>query len=300
MCLWCARLIFNMDVQNPMAWDIEEVVRFIEHFCETTAYTKSIRMGKVNGKSLVFMTLEGWLELGITSIAHRHMLIGWSKALVLGRESSNTTREPSHSNLSSLPSVHGSICLSTNAISTLPLPSHVDQNSIPVTYERIFRPKEVYHLYPLVGKKFLQKYYVVQHKSYCKSMDTIRKWFKDGFNNMGIQDFSRLNFRRDIKKKKVLINFIKSMMHTLKPLYFGNDNIINWQVEDVYIKVIRWRHYKRHQKISNDNDHLSLPSINNGNEVSLDVMRKRCYPLQNSNSTPTTHMVRYALIFILC
>ena len=272
------RLSYGMaaDPHTLLSWDVGDVVQFVEKICDTNTYSHIIRLNRVNGKALIFMTVEGWSDLGVTSLVHRHALVGWCKALLSGEENASSGSLQHQVNGFS-PCIEGRV---SNGATTHVLPA-----SIPVTYERIFKPHRVKHMYPIVGKPFLEKFYKVQHASYCRSMDKIREWFKMGFMNMECREFSKINLRNNKETTRGIKAFIRSKLDKLElePLFFDDDNVIRWEVDDAYAKVISWRHYQRSLDAKIHDSTHNLPSLIPPslceNEIPIHARRRRCYAM---------------------
>ncbi|KAI5072725.1 hypothetical protein GOP47_0012831 [Adiantum capillus-veneris] len=67
-----------------MAWDTLLVVNFVQRFCGTPQTSEAIFANGVIGKLFFYMTSEGWSEIGIKSVSHRHALVDWSKRVLEG------------------------------------------------------------------------------------------------------------------------------------------------------------------------------------------------------------------------
>ncbi|KAI5070031.1 hypothetical protein GOP47_0014374 [Adiantum capillus-veneris] len=243
-----------------MTWDTPVVVDFVERFCGTSQYIEPIFFNCINGKLLLYLTIEGWNEIGIKSVAHRYALVGWSKRVLEG----GSTFVPKNI---TLPSFHTSQNVTMTSQSealeynlqpqektTLPdlvsdsISSHVViplNGARPITYDRIFYPRKVKEMYSTVGKSFLIKYYREAWASFNKGMVNIRELFEMGFCGQDKEDFSSINLRNSREKSNQILEFIKENMKHIPPLDFGKLGLLPWRVEDVYMKVLEHRNYIR-------------------------------------------------------
>ncbi|MCO5570172.1 hypothetical protein L7F22_023890 [Adiantum nelumboides] len=212
------------------------------------------------------MTIEGWLELGVKCLSHRHTLIGWCRTILERAHNQEVSPKSTSTSERNIVNVQGMDALD---------PSDLHPHAIPITYERIFRPDECKHLFPIVGKPFLKKHWPQQHNAYCKGMDEIRGWCKKGLpGNMGVMQFSHVNLRKDKELKKALKAWIAKRIGLLPILYFGKDLKYAWDIHDAYLKVIGWRNYKRY-KAPEPSEPLPILEVSNGeNNLINDPMRR--------------------------
>ncbi|MCO5552746.1 hypothetical protein L7F22_006263 [Adiantum nelumboides] len=219
----------GVNMETLVEWDVNRVVLLVETLCDTCEYSCSIRSHAVSGKALAFMTIEGWLELGVKCLSHRHTLIGWCRTILECAHNQEVSPKSTSTSERNIVNVQGMDALD---------PSDLHPHAIPITYERIFRPDECKHLFPIVGKPFLKKHWPQQHNAYCKGMDEIRGWCKKGLpGNMGATQFSHVNLRKDKELKKALKAWIAKRIGLLPILYFGKDLKYAWDIHDAYLKV---------------------------------------------------------------
>ncbi|MCO5577983.1 hypothetical protein L7F22_031821 [Adiantum nelumboides] len=268
----------GVNMETLVEWDVNRVVLLVETLCDTSEYSCSIRSHAVSGKALAFMTIEGWLELGVKCLSHRHTLIGWCRTILERAHNQEVSPKSTSTSERNIVNVQGMDALD---------PSDLHPHAIPITYERIFRPDECKHLFPIVGKPFLKKHWPQQHNAYCKGMDEIRGWCMKGLpGNMGVMQFSHVNLRKDKEMKKALKAWIAKRIGLLPILYFGKDLKYAWDIHDAYLKVIGWRNYKRY-KAPEPSEPLPILEVSNGeNNLINDPMRRRCYALDDGNSSP--------------
>ncbi|MCO5576610.1 hypothetical protein L7F22_030425 [Adiantum nelumboides] len=277
-----APLMHALDLETVLEWNVSKVVQLVEALCDTSEYSSSIYSHGVNGKALSFMTMEGWMELGITSLSHKHTLVGWCRSIL----------ERTHNRISSLHISNRALDISTKPQLLDGGSSYIHPDSLPITYERIFRPDECKHMFPIVGKPFLKMHHSKQHNAYCRGMDMIRAWCKENsFQNMGVMEFSHINLRKEKEQKRALETWIESKIGSLPVLYWTEDNVQKWRVHDAYKKIIGWRNYKRHKAPQPFQGVSHLPSSNSQEmDATVDVMRRRHYAVEETRVFMPNHV----------
>ncbi|MCO5595143.1 hypothetical protein L7F22_049181 [Adiantum nelumboides] len=139
----------GVNMETLVEWDVNRVVLLVETLCDTSEYSCSIQSHAVSAKALAFMTIEGWLELGVKCLSHRHTLIGWCRTILERAHNQEVSPKSTSTSERNIVNVQGMDALD---------PSDLHPHAIPITYERIYRPDECKHLYPIVGWRNYKRY----------------------------------------------------------------------------------------------------------------------------------------------
>lgn len=133
-CFFSFSRFDNISSFTIMAWTNEDVVQFVESFCDTCNYSQRISSSEMSGKAFLFMTMEGWQDLGVPSM-HRHALLGWCKHIFDGQENLNSNGSR-HVEPRQATNIHTS-CIKDGS-STSPKSKPIPPDALPVTHDWIF------------------------------------------------------------------------------------------------------------------------------------------------------------------
>lgn len=145
----------------------------------------------MNDEALLYMTSEGWIELGMSRISHSHHAGRMEQTFLndnppsctyesrVGREPQRIIQRRSNNGNHNLQMFHEM--------------KYLHPHAVLVTHERVFYPSMVEDNYPLVGTTFLKISWDQHHLSYNKRMKKIRGWFKEGFGDLGSHEFTQTN-----------------------------------------------------------------------------------------------------------